>query len=220
MTLLRGGALAGVVLLAGVVAVGCADRGQGGAAPSVGVGLAAEPTAGPPVTRPPAAEPPAAPTSVPPTGPCQTRFEVAEAAPATTAPPPSTGSGRLPGDLPPNHADNNGWKRRAPLAPAAHAAAVAVAEELRPALERLCGQGDFARESALRVLKGTGRATGEVYARPFELPVTGTTPPAGVVYGVHLGDRACVIGSLSPGQVMIRVDGTTREGSCHEPSSH
>ncbi|GAA1289509.1 hypothetical protein [Saccharothrix xinjiangensis] len=212
MTLLRGGALAGAVVLAGVVATGCAARvDEAGASLPRAPLTTAFPTTTP--TTPP-------PTFVPPNGPCQTRFEVAEAAEAAeaTPAPPTSGRVRVPADAPPNHVDNNRWKHRAPLPLGPHAAAVAVAERLRPVLERLCGSGDFARESTLSALTGTGRAADEVYAWPFDPPLAEPTP--GVVYGIHLGDRACVIGSLRPGEVLIRVDGTTREGTCHEPSSH
>ncbi|MFD7657355.1 hypothetical protein ACFV4N_25550 [Actinosynnema sp. NPDC059797] len=210
MALLRGGALAGAVVLMGVVATGCAGRVEG-----AGASLPPVPLTTAPFTTTSTSP---APTSVPPSGPCRTRFEVAEVAPETTAP-PATGTRRIPADVPPNHVDNNRWKYRAPLPPGPHAAAVAVAEELRPVLERLCGSGDFARESTLRALTGTGRAVDEVYALPMDPPLTEPTPP-GVVYGIHLGDRACVIGDLRPGEVLIRVDGTTGEGSCHEPPSH
>ncbi|MBM7814128.1 hypothetical protein [Saccharothrix algeriensis] len=185
--------------------------------------------------------PPTGPTSVPPTGPCQVRFEVPEpvattpapptattAPPAGSAEPPAVTTSRAlpPGDAPPNHVDNRSWRVRKALRPEVRSAAVAVAEAVRPGLGALCDAGNFDQAATRAVFAGAGRP--EVWLTGLNSPL-GATPPAGVVFVLTLAGEqgtGCVLGHLhpgqdgGPGQLLVSVDGTTGEGSCYEPPSH
>jgi hypothetical protein len=106
-------------------------------------------------------------------------------------------------------------KLRLPLSARDHAAALEAAGRVRPALERLCGVGEFGLEAAREAVTGAGYPANDVYVQPFPAAADGTSPP-GVVYSLHLGERACVTGHVRPGEVVIAVDGATRDGTCAE----
>ncbi|KOX21610.1 hypothetical protein ADK67_26310 [Saccharothrix sp. NRRL B-16348] len=108
-------------------------------------------------------------------------------------------------------------KLRLPLSARDHAAALEAAGRVRPALERLCGLGEFGLTAAREAVTGAGYPANDVYVQPFPPSADGATPP-GVAYTLHLGDRACVTGHVRPGQVVIDVDGATRDGSCAKVS--
>lgn len=98
-------------------------------------------------------------------------------------------------------------RQRLPLSAHDHAAALDAAGRVRPALERLCGIGEFGLTAARDAITGAGYPANDVYVQPVP-------EPPGVVYSLHLGDRACVTGHVRPGRVVIDVDGATRDGSC------
>ncbi|WP_433262417.1 hypothetical protein ACQPZF_29410 [Actinosynnema sp. CS-041913] len=211
MSRLRGGLLVVLALLA----TGCARKVD--TASDGGADLSLVPT---PVSTP------TGPTYVPPTGACQVRFEIPEPAPATTPPPAPTTSRALPGDMPPNHVDNRSWRVRKALKPEVHAAAVAVAEQVRPGVEALCNAGSFDREATRAVFSRAGQP--KVWVTGMASSYS-ETPPAGVVFVLAMEGAqgtGCVLGHLhpgrdgGPGQVLVSVDGTTGEGSCYEPPSH
>ncbi|MEU6151880.1 hypothetical protein ABZ816_17975 [Actinosynnema sp. NPDC047251] len=159
-------------------------------------------------------------TSVPPEGPCQVRFEVAEMAEIPTPAPATTTSRALPGDMPPNHVDNRSWRVRKPLRPDVHAETVAAAEKVKPGLGALCDEGTFSPEATRAVFVDAGRPT--VWLTAINAPY-GTPPPPGVVFVLTLESpqgTGCVLGQLQPGQLLVSVAGTTGEGSCYEPPSH
>ncbi|MBW4721193.1 hypothetical protein [Saccharothrix obliqua] len=157
-----------------------------------------------------------APTSVPPNGACQVRVEIPE--PMPPADPPVSGS-RAPADMPPNHVDNRSWRVRKELRPDVRAAAAEVAGQVRPGLQNLCDKGDFSPQATKAVFTTAGRP---------EVWLTGMSTP-GVVFVLTMENpqgTGCVFGHLhpgledTPGQLLIAVNGTTREGSCYEPPSH
>ncbi|MCC8249444.1 hypothetical protein [Saccharothrix luteola] len=108
-------------------------------------------------------------------------------------------------------------KLRLPLSARDHAAALEAAGRVRPALELLCGAGEFGLTAARDAVTGVGYPANDVYVQPFPPSADGATPP-GVAYTLHVGDRACVTGHVRPGQVVIDVDGATRDGSCAKVS--
>jgi hypothetical protein len=58
-----------------------------------------------------------------------------------------------------------------------------------------------------------------VHVRAFSLsPLsTASAAPPGTVYGVRVGERGCVFGAVSPGEVSAQVDGPAAEWGCIEP---
>ncbi|MEV8441710.1 hypothetical protein AB0425_30380 [Actinosynnema sp. NPDC051121] len=118
------------------------------------------------------------------------------------------------GPLDPAEEDRMG-DLRLPLSAHDHAAALEAAARVRPALERLCGSGGFGLEAARDAVTGAGYPANDVYVQPFPAAADGTSPP-GVVYSLHLGERACVTGHVRPGEVLIAVDSATRDGTCAE----
>ncbi|MEU4804522.1 hypothetical protein [Actinosynnema sp. NPDC023587] len=210
----------GLVLVAAMTAAGCAKH-VDSASDGGGV-LSAVPTTAVHATGAPST----AATSVPPNGPCQARFDVAEPAKAPVAPPPTATTRALPGDMPPNHVDNRSWRVRKALQPDVHAATLAVAEKVRPGLGALCDAGNFAPEATRAVFTQAGQPN--VWLTGMNASY-GVTPPPGVAFVLTLETpqgSGCVTGSLrsgpegGPAQVTVSVTGVTGEGTCYEPPSH
>jgi hypothetical protein len=42
----------------------------------------------------------------------------------------------------------------------------------------------------------------------------------GAAYGIEVGERACVIGSVRPERISVQVTGSAAEFGCLEPVSH
>ncbi|RKT56306.1 hypothetical protein [Saccharothrix australiensis] len=177
---------------------------------------------------PPPSPTPTGPTFVPASGQCQVTLNAPEPTAAATTQPTAqpdpggpTTTRALPGDMPPNHADNRSWRVRKPLSPENHARGLTLAERVRPELAALCDAGNFAQDATRAAFAAAGHP--EVWVTGMK-SFSGDTPPAGVVFNATLADpaqgTACVLGLLQPGSVAISVLGTTGEGSCVEPDSH
>ncbi|MEV4712797.1 hypothetical protein [Micromonospora sp. NPDC049374] len=124
-------------------------------------------------------------------------------------------------DAPPNHADNNGWKRRRELSAADQRTGQKLAARIRPKLEALRAAGDFAPASTQRVLLDLGITADAIEVTAMRTPIgQETTPPPGAVYAVRFADVGCVIGDVRPERVMVEVRGSAAEFGCLEPFSH
>ncbi|MEV2239241.1 hypothetical protein [Micromonospora sp. NPDC049891] len=145
-----------------------------------------------------------------------------QAAPtSTSASPSAVAEPAAPqADAPPNHADNNGWKRRHELSAADQRTGQKLAARIRPKLEALRAAGDFAPASTQRVLLDLGITAEAVEVTAMRTPIHQDTPPPGAVYAVRFADVGCVIGDVRPDRVMVEVTGSAAEFGCLEPFSH
>ncbi|MEU6024173.1 hypothetical protein [Micromonospora sp. NPDC047134] len=156
-----------------------------------------------------------------------TRDGDAQAIPTETSSPATSSSpagvaeptGRQP-DAPPNHGDNNGWKRRHELSAADERAGRELAARIRPSLEALRAAGDFAPASTQRALLDLGIQPDAIQVTTMRPPTGQETPPPGAVYAVRFGTVGCVIGDVRPDRVMVEVTGSAVEFGCLEPFSH
>lgn len=131
--------------------------------------------------------------------------------------PPPTGP---PGDGPPNHADNNRWKRRHELTVAEKQAGDQLAARIRPRLEALRKAGDFTTASAQRALLDAGVPAATITVTGMRTPSWETSAPVGVVYAVTFPAAGCVIGDVRPERLLVEVTGAAAEFGCLEPFSH
>lgn len=120
-----------------------------------------------------------------------------------------------PGDGAPHNAENNGWKRRAELGDADRKLAEQAVARIRTALEAQRAVGDFSLPATLATLVGLGFPADQVQVATMNDPTI-----TGAVYGVHVGERGCVIGNVQPLAVRAEVAGSAAEFGCLEPFSH
>jgi len=143
-----------------------------------------------------------------------------QASPPESAAPSMTAEPTGDGDVPPNHADNNGWKRRNELTAAERRVGEDLAALIRPKLETLRAVGDFAPASTRQALLGVGISADAIEVTPMRTPLGQPTPPPGVVYAVRVGRTGCVVGDVRPDRVLVEVRGAAAEFGCLEPGSH
>lgn len=153
----------------------------------------------------PAADRPSEPSPTSSAG-CAVRYEVADA--ADQVGPTSAYAEIHVGPLDPAEEERR-RRMRLPLSPRDHGAAVEAAGRVRPALERLCGAGDFGLTATAEAFTAAGYPANDVYVQPFP-------DSAGVGYSLHLGERACVTGHVRPGELLVGVDGARNDGTCAE----
>ena len=120
-----------------------------------------------------------------------------------------------PGDGAPHNAENNAWKARAELTDAEKAEAQAAADKIKPALEAVRARNDFGYVATRSALLDLGYVADQVQVQGMRDPSV-----AGAVYAVHVGQRACVIGSVRPAGVTAEVQGSAAEFGCLEPYTH
>jgi hypothetical protein len=138
------------------------------------------------------------------------------AAPSNTVVASRTGTG----DGPPNHADNNNWKRRHELTAAEQRTGQDLATRIRPKLEALRAAGDFALASTRQALLDLGISADAIAVTTMRPALGESTPPPGAVYAVRFGEVGCVIGDVRPERVLVEVTGAAAEFGCLEPHSH
>lgn len=147
------------------------------------------------------------PVTVPPTGPCQVSEQVPEPA-GPGGPGPDVGTGP---DVAPHNAENNRWKQRKSLTPAAVRSGRDTIARIVPALEPICARGDFTAATTKKAL-----AAPDVWVEQ-----RGTSVFFSLSVDNGQSERTtCVNGDMSPGAIRVFVQGTTGEGSCVEPKSH
>ncbi|GIJ81100.1 hypothetical protein Xph01_55320 [Micromonospora phaseoli] len=123
-------------------------------------------------------------------------------------------------DAPPNHADNNGWKRRHELSAAEQRTGRKLAARIRPKLEALRAAGDFAPASTQRALLDLGIKADTIEVTAMRPSIGQETPPPGTVYAVRFASLGCVAGDVRPDRVLVEVTGSAAEFGCLEPFSH
>lgn len=137
---------------------------------------------------------------------------------AADAPGPSTHGAPgtrddVPPNGPPNHADNRAWRQRHELSAADRAVAEDAAERIVEALTPLHGNGEYAPGRVASAIEATGFPSGAITTVP-----AGTMP--GTHFGVHVGERGCVVGTMRPDRLSATAKGAAAEFGCLEPSSH
>jgi hypothetical protein len=125
-----------------------------------------------------------------------------------------------PGDAPPGHAGNNGWKQRHELSAAQQRAGQELAAKIRPKLVALRAAGDFTPASTRQALLDLSIKADAIEVTAMRPPIGEETPPPGAVYAVHFAGVGCVIGDVRPERVMVEVTGSAAEFGCLEPFSH
>jgi uncharacterized protein DUF6993 len=149
-----------------------------------------------------------------------TRAADAPTASASASAPPPAAAERTGPDVPPNHADNNGWKQRHELSAADQRTGQRLAAKIRPKLEALRAAGDFAPASTRQALLDLGIKADAIEVTAMRPPIGEQIPPPGAVYAVHFASVGCVIGDVRPERVMVEVTGSAAEFGCLEPFSH
>ncbi|WP_433789576.1 hypothetical protein [Actinoplanes sp. CA-252034] len=138
---------------------------------------------------------------------------------ATVSAPASVDAGP-PGDGPPNHADNNGWKQRHGLTAAEQKEGDRLAARVEEALARLRAAGDFAPESTRAALIGLRLDPERVGVTPMRQPSWMDHVPEGAVFEVRFGVGGCVVGDIRPERLLVEVRGANAEFGCLEPYTH
>jgi hypothetical protein len=145
------------------------------------------------------------------------------ARPSATASTPqaeTAGPALLPGNAAPHQADNNSWKERHELTAAEQRAGDALAARIRPKLKALRTAGDFAPASTEWALVGLGLRPDDVQVQEIRSVLSSDDPPAGAAFAVRFPDAGCVIGSVRPDRLDVKVTGAAAEFGCLEPSTH
>ncbi|MEV8508802.1 hypothetical protein AB0368_28780 [Actinoplanes sp. NPDC051475] len=125
-----------------------------------------------------------------------------------------------PGDAPPNHADNNGWKQRHELTADEQRTGDRLAGRIRPKLAALRKAGDFAPASTRQALLDLGIRADSVEVTAMRPAIGEETPSPGAVYAVRFPDAGCIVGDVRPDRLLVEVTGAAAEFGCLEPFSH
>lgn len=143
------------------------------------------------------------------------------ASPTTVSGPPSETAHQ--GDVggAPHHADNRGWRQRAELSPADRARAEDAADRIHGALAPLRERGEFAPDAVASAIEDAGFPRESITTAPVRAPLGDTTGnPQGSAFGVHVGDAACVVGTIRPDRLQAEPKGSAAEYGCLEPATH
>lgn len=143
--------------------------------------------------------------------------------PSSAAPsaPPSGTAREVAPEGAPRQAENRGWRQRAELSPADRAAAEEAAERIRGALAPLRGKGEFAPEKVASAIENAGFPPESITTEALRAPLADTAdPPKGAVFGVHVGDATCVVGTIRPDRLEAEPKGAAAEYGCLEPATH
>ncbi|MGW6221391.1 hypothetical protein ACWF8U_16085 [Streptomyces olivaceus] len=96
--------------------------------------------------------------------------------------------------------------------------ATAKAQEVKAALEAQQQRGQISSKQLLPILKDI--------AAPWRVEVgnrtTGTaptTPADGSVFGIYVGESACISGAVSSSRIWVNINGHYPETGCIEPSA-
>lgn len=133
-----------------------------------------------------------------------------------------TASNQNPALEVPNHVNNNAWKQRIDPTEADLAVGTVTADRIRVALGELRRADDISPETTEDAIEGLGLRPTDVSVVALRVPPgagTATAPP-GAEFGVRAAPTACVIGSVGPSGVHVRVAGPAAEFGCLEPFSH
>ncbi|GLW64429.1 hypothetical protein Arub01_26730 [Actinomadura rubrobrunea] len=127
-----------------------------------------------------------------------------------------------PGESAPHHQENNAWKYRRALSKEDERLARAAEGRVRSALKELRENKEFSVQAVEGALLGLGYPSDRVQVRPVRAsPLSSSaTPPPGAEFAVRVGERGCVLGDVRPRRLLVRVEGTTAEGTCLEPPTH
>ncbi|GHC45633.1 hypothetical protein GCM10010308_75930 [Streptomyces vinaceusdrappus] len=135
---------------------------------------------------------------------------------ANSAPPSATDPHSPPADSPPNYGDNTAARRPEAMAREDQQAATARTQEVKAALRTQQQRGRISPELLLPVL--------EDIALPWRVEVSNrttgtaaTTPTDGSVFGIYVGETACISGAVSSSRIWVNVNGHFPETGCIEP---
>jgi hypothetical protein len=136
--------------------------------------------------------------------------------PGSNTPLPGPPEARVPGDGPPNHADNRGHLRPRDITPEQEKALGAVAEDVEAALRALPAASRVSPDAVRAALAGLGYGPdrAEVVSRPDTVSGRGR-----VVYGVS-AEGGCVSGGVWADSVQAVVGGPVAEWGCLPPDTH
>ncbi len=138
----------------------------------------------------------------------------------TSVPPSDTAREVAPGGAP-HQAENRGWRQRTELSPADRAAAEEAAERIRGALAPLRRKGEFAPEKVASAIENAGFPLDSITTAALRAPLASTAePPEGAVFGVHVGNATCVVGTIRPDRLEAEPKGAAAEYGCLEPATH
>lgn len=137
---------------------------------------------------------------------------------ASSAPPSAADTHSPSTDSPPSYGDNSAARRPGAMAREDQQAATGKTQEVKAALKTQQQRGRISPEHLLPVL--------EDIAVPWRVEVsnrasgTATTVPADVsVFGIYVGQSACISGAVSSSRIWVDVNGHFPETGCIEPPS-
>ncbi|MFC5289140.1 hypothetical protein ACFPM7_18985 [Actinokineospora guangxiensis] len=136
--------------------------------------------------------------------------------PTSSTPLPGPPEARVPGDGPPNHADNRGHLQPRDITPEQEKALGVVAKDVEGALRALPAASRVSPDAVRAALAGLGYGPdrADVVARPDT--VSGRER---VVYGVS-AEGGCVSGGVWADSVQAVVGGPVAEWGCLPPDTH
>ncbi|KAF2780518.1 hypothetical protein STPH1_5188 [Streptomyces sp. OM5714] len=137
---------------------------------------------------------------------------------ADSVPPSATAPHPPSGDSPPDYGDNGAARRSGTMARKDKGAAIAMAEDVKAALKAQQQRGQISPEQLLPVLEGIA-VPWRVEVRNRTAGASGTASAEGSVFGVYVGESACVSGAVSSSRTWVDVNGHYPETGCIEPAA-
>ncbi|GHJ04640.1 hypothetical protein TPA0906_65050 [Streptomyces olivaceus] len=137
-----------------------------------------------------------------------------------SAPPSATETHSPSADSPPNYGDNGAARRSGAVAREDRQVAAGKVRDVKVALKAQQQRGQISPRQLLPVLEGIA-APWRVEVRSRTTGTSGTVPADGSVFGLYIGDSACVSGAVSSSRIWVDVNGHYPETGCIEPpASH
>ncbi|MER6624631.1 hypothetical protein [Streptomyces sp. NPDC000931] len=137
---------------------------------------------------------------------------------ANSEPPSTAGTHPPSADSPPNYGDNSAARRPGAMAREDQQVATAEAQEVKAALKAQQQRGQISPEHLLPVLEDIS-APWRVEVGNRTTGTAATVPADGSVFGIYVGESACVSGAVSSSRIWVNVNGVFPETGCIEPPS-